>query len=119
MLATAARAASEIQSRMFANIRLRGQDTLARLLDVSTEEADQELRTLASCQLARQLELKTIDANQDGLITVAEILAHETDNASPLGDFIRFVRQEMAFGQGRESHDDVYIDGRIITGDGF
>jgi hypothetical protein len=73
----------------------------------------------SNCQIATQLAIETIDSDHDGRITPAEILAHETDDRSPLSDFIRFVRPEMAWGAGRESHDDVWVDGKIITAENF
>ncbi len=109
----------EIQKQMFVNIRARGLDTIARLLGTDTEGASREASALANCQIASELALKTIDVNQDGQITSAEILSHETDDPSPLSDFIKFVRQEMALGKGGESLDDVVVDGRVITAEGF
>jgi prepilin-type N-terminal cleavage/methylation domain-containing protein len=107
----------EIQQRMFDRIRASGLATIARLLETeSTEEALAESTALSRSQLARVLAADVIDADHDGKVFLAEILALDSENSpAPLRDFIKQVRAEMAIGDGQESIDDVYVDGKIIT----
>ena len=109
--------AKEIQQRMFERIRARGLFAIADLLDTeSGEEAAAEAAALAKSLVARRLAADAIDADQDGKIYLREILALESeDSPGPLADLIKEIRIEMAIGEGRESIDDVWVDGKIIT----
>lgn len=44
----------------------------------------------------------TLDANQDGSVTPAEILAYDQNPKDPLGNFLGFVGTTMQFGAGNE-----------------
>jgi hypothetical protein len=107
----------DIQARMFERIRASGLAAIGELLDTdSGEEAASEAAALAQSQLARQLAVDAIDSDGNGKIFVGEILALEgEDSPGPLANFIQQVRREMAIGAGRETLDDVWVDGKIIT----
>jgi prepilin-type N-terminal cleavage/methylation domain-containing protein len=46
--------------------------------------------------------LKRLDANGDGSVTFAEILAYDKDPSSPLGGFLAFTAKELQLGAGHE-----------------
>jgi hypothetical protein len=102
---------------MFANIRRKSLDTIAGLLETeSLDEAAQEAMALSQSLVARRLAANTIDADGDGRVFLQEILDLESEgNPGPLAEFIRQLRIEMAIGEGRESIDDVWVDGKLIT----
>jgi hypothetical protein len=108
---------NEIQKRMFERIWANGNLAIMRMMETdSADEAAAEAEIVAQCQLARQLAVSTIDADQDGGIFLNEILALGGENSpTPLKDFIQQIRLEMEIGAGREGTDDVWVDGRIIT----
>jgi len=107
----------EIQQRMFERIRASGLAAIGRLLGTdSDDEAAGEALALSQSQVARRLAADTIDADHDGKVFLREILALESeDSPGPLAEFIRQLRIEMEIGAGRESIDDVWVDGKIIT----
>jgi len=107
----------EIQQRMFQRIRASGLAAIARLLGTdSDEEAAGEALALSQSSVARRLAADAIDADHDGKVYLREILALESeDSPGPLAEFIKQIRIEMEIGAGRESIDDVWVDGKIIT----
>lgn len=82
----------------------------------SVETASREAQAMNDSLVARRLAVDKIDANDDQRIAVAEILAlGESEERTPLTDFIGDFRNIMALGAGGEDLDDVWVDGRIIT----
>jgi prepilin-type N-terminal cleavage/methylation domain-containing protein len=108
----------EIQKRMFDRIRANGTTAIMRLMEWdSAAVASAEAKVLAESQLIREMAVSTIDADRDGRIFLGEILDLESeDGPAALNDFIRQLRVEMQVGAGREHIDDVWVDGKIITG---
>jgi prepilin-type N-terminal cleavage/methylation domain-containing protein len=49
--------------------------------------------------------LKRLDANGDGSVTFAEILAYDKDPSTPLGGFLAFTAKELQLGAGHEDVD--------------
>ena len=102
---------NEIQKRMFERINAAGYDAIGRLVQVnSPEDAAHEAEALRSSRTARRIALETIDTDDDGLISVAEIEQLGQGERSPLTDFIAFVLEELAIGEGGEKASGVSVD---------
>ena len=110
--------AKKIQEAMFEEVRLAGLAAIAREMQTdSLETAAREAEALNNCQIARQLVADKLDPYSDGFISAAEILALGEGEPSTTTDFIRDVRRIMALEAGGENLDDVWVDGKIITGE--
>jgi prepilin-type N-terminal cleavage/methylation domain-containing protein len=111
------RDAKRIQETMFQEVRLAGLAAIARQMETdSAETASLEAQAMCYSLVARRLAADKIDANDDQRIAMAEILAlGESEEQTPLTDFIGDFRNIMALGAGGENLDDVWVDGRIIT----
>jgi len=108
----------EIQKRMFERIWASAMEATMQLMETdSLTAASVEMRALAESQLVREMAWERIDADRDGKVFLSEIFALEGED-SPLhfNEFIRLLRAELEVGAGNEGTDDVYVDGKIITG---
>jgi len=94
--------AAEATRMMFENIREAALKMIGELMNGSPRQAATEASILSSSVVAVQTAFNEIDADGDGKVSIADILSHEGRSATPLGDFIAFVRREMAFGQANE-----------------
>jgi prepilin-type N-terminal cleavage/methylation domain-containing protein len=101
----------EIQKRMFERINAAGYDAIGRLVQInSPEDAAHEAEALRSSRTARRIALEMLDAEDDGMISVAEIEQLGQGERSPLTDFITFVLEELAFGEGGEKASGISVD---------
>ena len=92
-----------IQQRMFDRIRERGVETIAIIMEARTPaEAETEAECLVKSRTARNAAFDAIDADNDGRVSVTEILALGVGDVTPITEFIGFVNEEMAFGKGGE-----------------
>ncbi len=106
----------KIQEEMFQQVKLAGLVAIAQQMETdSAETASREAEALNNCLIARQLVADKLDADTDGSISAAEILALGDGERTPLTDFIGDVRRIMALEAGGESLDGVGVDVRIIT----
>jgi prepilin-type N-terminal cleavage/methylation domain-containing protein len=100
--------ADEARQKMFDNIRAKGAEAVADLLNQDSSSFSQ-VRDFVGSPDTLSNTLARIDVNGDGMISFTDILAHRqrtTDTVSTtpdqLGSFIDFVSQEMKLGAAGE-----------------
>jgi hypothetical protein len=91
-----------IKRRMFQNIRARGLEAIATLMDSDTRRAASELRCLTDSEIVVRTAFSNLDSNGDELVTVQEALNRDRLGNPVLSAFIQFVIDEMALGVGNE-----------------
>ena len=107
---TPIRGSAEHRQAAFTAIGLRAAQTLTSLVasavqddsdDAPSARLDRIEDTLADPKTPARV-LKRLDANGDGSVTVAEILAYDKDTSTPLGGFLAFTKKELQLGAGHE-----------------
>ena len=97
----------------FGAIGVRAAQTLTSLVasaiqgdsdDAPSARLDRIEDTLADPKTPARV-LKRLDANGDGSVTFAEILAYDKDTSTPLGGFLAFTAKELQLGTGHEDVD--------------
>lgn len=103
--------AKQVTQRMIDNIRNKGLETIAELLNTSDKRVPtNEVNSLLGSVTVHVTGFNTLDTNQDDRVTIVEALnaeeaifgPRELLVESPLGEFLSFVHREMALGQGEE-----------------
>jgi hypothetical protein len=108
--------ANAVTVHMLQNVNKAALSTIGTLLETDEGGAADEIRSLIGSLTARVSALGTLDADNDGLVTLAEILNVEQNVGCNLtrdssvvlaptafGSFLDYVREEMALGQGGEN----------------
>jgi type II secretory pathway pseudopilin PulG len=109
--------ANAVTVHMLQNINKAGLAAVSTLLQTDANGAAHELKTLVGSMAAHVSALGALDANGDGHVSVLEILNVEANigcdivpdglraSSAPtvLGDFLNFLRAEMALGEGGEN----------------
>lgn len=109
---TPSKAAKEATRVMLTNIHNKGLDTIAELMDSNDRRlALNEATMLINSIAIHRTGFGTMDANGDQKVTILEALnvernvqgpPSEQEPLSPLGEFLEYVEQEMALGEGGE-----------------
>ena len=109
---SATKGAKEATKRMFENIHNKGLEAIAEMLDTQDMRvAANEASVLIGSLAVHRACFEKLDGNQDGKVTIHEVLNVEGTSAGDscqlpnetlLGEFLRFVEDEMALGEGDE-----------------
>lgn len=109
---TPTKGAKEATRQMFENINAKGLDAIADLLEINDRrQAANEASVLIGSLAAHKTGFGTLDANGDQKVHITEVLIVERQfgglicqepEETPLGEFLRFVEEEMALGEGDE-----------------
>ena len=93
--------ADEGRRQMLASINSRVPISISSLRSKNANTTDEIVRGLQTGSAARDA-FRKLDANGDGVVTLAEIVNFKNDRTGPLTELLPFIKQRMQFGLAGE-----------------